>query len=162
MYALGRGIDTDHARALRIVDVIAAHAGEADSLASSLLWWLPRGDVMGDPRRIVSAPSLYLQPRIGAIVSLSKNANSGVRHWAVLVLGQIPSAPDTAVPALVDALHDADPEIRSSAVQALHNHGVNAEGAVPALRDALAAETDQKERRNIEGALARIEGRSHF
>lgn len=76
-----------------------------------------------------------------------------VRVPAVFALGRVGSGP--ALAAVVFALRDPHPAVRSSAAETLGRRG--SATTLPALRAALAAEQDAAARRNLEVAIERLD-----
>jgi HEAT repeat protein len=88
-----------------------------------------------------------------------QNGNSSERFAGAMLVVVIGSSACSAAPALVGALKDPDPGVRSMAARALGSIGPGAEVAVPALQKAL--EHERKSVRNsIQQALERIEPRT--
>lgn len=77
-------------------------------------------------------------------------------HVAAGYLGNLGPAGKAAVPLLIEALEDKDPEIRETAVQALGKMGAAAEAALPKLK-ALAADEQEATRRLAQQAVEAIE-----
>jgi HEAT repeat protein len=75
------------------------------------------------------------------------------RREAALTLGKI-GDPD-AIPALTEALEDPEPEVRWRAAQSLA--GLLGTSSLPVLRDALARETDEPARQQMERIIADLE-----
>ena len=71
----------------------------------------------------------------------------------MVALGHMGSA--DAMPLLVDALGDPDPDVRYTAAVALGQ--IESSDAIPALAAALASDSDEAVRRAVTWALGRIE-----
>ncbi|HEX6986063.1 MAG TPA: HEAT repeat domain-containing protein, partial [Planctomycetaceae bacterium] len=84
---------------------------------------------------------------------LARPGRAGLLRNAATVLGN--SGDAGAVPALADALNDAEPLVRGAAAWALGRLG----GEAP-LRERLACETDEYVRGEIENALEALSARS--
>ena len=68
---------------------------------------------------------------ISVLFGWATNADAALRFYAINVLGGVRDAPSTALPVLLNALHDPDPEapIRDAAPKALQGVGPNAKPA---------------------------------
>ena len=87
-----------------------------------------------------------------------KHANPRQRAIAVDRLGNVGPAHPSAIPALIEALSDAEPEVRQKACLALLKSGRDAKDAIPALTKA-GSDTDPQVQDFARKALARIEGK---
>jgi vesicle coat complex subunit len=105
---------------------------------------------VGSGRR--PSPSKHLRT---SEFSSSSAKNQLVRSWTASALRQIGPAAEPAVPALVKALGDPDPEVQISAAEALGRIGPAAEPAVPALIEAL-GDPDADVQRTASETLGRI------
>lgn len=82
-----------------------------------------------------------------------KRGDPRTRATAARALGEMRD--EAAVPALIQALKDTNPEVRLSVVQALGRIGPKAQGAVPALRG-MRADGDLRVREELTRSLENI------
>ena len=80
---------------------------------------------------------MILNERLALHVQGLKHANVENRIHAAYALGEIGPSARPAVPALAEALRDAEPVVQEWAADALAKIGPGAGAAVPALIDAL-------------------------
>jgi len=80
------------------------------------------------------------------------------RRQAVKALGNLGKADPAVVPALTEALQDADAEVRNRAVLALLRLGPDARDALPALEEASRQDSDATVRANAGKAVRRVAG----
>jgi HEAT repeat protein len=104
------------------------------------------------PAAKVAVPALIeVLDRKRHTVYLADTVASAVRKQAASVLGQMGGDARQAIPALANALEDADAGVRQEAAKALGAIGVPARQAVPSLQKAL---TDPDAAVRSEAALA--------
>jgi HEAT repeat protein len=85
-----------------------------------------------------------------------KSSEEGMRVRAVRQLPHYPADSAKVVPALIEALHDKDHDVRRGAALALGSFGRQARAALPALQCAQ-SDRDARIREAARIALARIE-----
>jgi HEAT repeat protein len=98
------------------------------------------------------APAAAGMPLLSAGFSLPPIRQETLQETAATALARI--GPE-AIPALVQALRDADPQVRSQAALALARMGPDASPAVPALMEAL-SDRDENVRRCAARALGQV------
>ncbi len=106
-----------------------------------------------DPQEILALDEEGFHARFAG-TPLMRSRRDGLRRNACVVLGNL--GHPRAVPALVEALTDADPGVRSHAAWALGRIG--GEGARAALRAAAASERDPDVLREIETGIGGLSG----
>lgn len=77
------------------------------------------------------------RPSVEPLCALLSERGAAHRYFAAAALGEIGPDAEAAVPALIEALADADPELRSGGLEALGRIARRAELCLPALRAAL-------------------------
>jgi HEAT repeat protein len=82
-----------------------------------------------------------------------------VRKKAAFTLGNIGPTHPAVLPALIGALKDDDPEVRTTAILALVKFGRDATEAVPTLTEVQRGDTDDRVRAYAGKALAKIQGK---
>lgn len=113
----------------------------------------PSPQQIAEARKEVREPEpAPLFPPLPSLMELPAFKEWGVRETAADALARIGTA---AVPALIDALHDPNPDVRSRAAGAIARMGPPAKEAVPNLIVAL-ADPDWKVRRSAARALGQI------
>ena len=74
-----------------------------------------------------------------------------------MALGEIHSAPEKVVPALIALLHDGDPEIPFGAARALGKYGSNANAALRWLIEHINQEPEGRSKEILRDALKKID-----
>ncbi|HEY9681257.1 MAG TPA: HEAT repeat domain-containing protein [Oculatellaceae cyanobacterium] len=90
--------------------------------------------------------------------ALQDDDYDGARAEAATVLGGIPCASATAIPALLKAVNDGYNQVSAAACQALGNYGEKAEGAVPVLEALIKNKPNSTEACNAMRSLGHMKG----
>ncbi|HEY9757014.1 MAG TPA: HEAT repeat domain-containing protein [Oculatellaceae cyanobacterium] len=88
--------------------------------------------------------------------ALQDDDYDGARAEAATVLGGIPDASATAMPALLKAVNDGYNQVSAAACQALGNYGEKCEGSVPVLESLIKNKPNTTEACNAMRALGRM------
>jgi HEAT repeat protein len=117
--------------------LVRCAAGSEPLVKTVCAWALAKIDVENDARRHAA---------IAQLVTALKSGKPQLRHAALYGLADLKPAPEAALPAMKDALHDPDNSVADAALFAVASFG---DPAIPALTDAL-------KRKELRPAAARI------
>jgi HEAT repeat protein len=93
-----------------------------------------------------------------ALVTALKDKHPPVRRAAAVALGDVRSAPPSAVSALAEALADDDAAVRAAAADSLGRSGPRAKSALSALEQHAARDPNEDVRRVAAKAAAAVKG----